>query len=64
MCSYRICRSPFAIEGFVNELASGRFPRLRPFRKRDESKPFYECLCKMADLLKERKQVELGCSTK
>ena len=39
--SHRICGPLFVIERFIGELASGRFPKLRPLRQKDEFKSFY-----------------------
>lgn len=56
--SHRICGPLMVMDGFMAGLAAGRFPELRPLRKRDEFKDFYANFSKTVDSLKEIKRAD------
>lgn len=57
--THRICGPLFVIDQGFRELIRGRFPKLRPLRKRDEFNEFYGSFMQTVDSLKANKQEDL-----
>ncbi|MHC4236326.1 MAG: hypothetical protein ACYSUQ_14510 [Planctomycetota bacterium] len=62
--THRICGPLFVLERYLGQLAKGRFPTLRPLRKKDEFKELHITVAKTIDALKARKRAQLGALTK
>ncbi|MGB2988170.1 MAG: hypothetical protein WBE26_20060 [Phycisphaerae bacterium] len=61
--THRICGPLFVLERHLLELTRGRFPKLRPLRRKDEFKELYRVFSKAVDSLKTRKQTDLAALT-
>lgn len=57
--SHRICGPLGVIERNLRALASGRFPKRRPLRKKDEFKGLFDALWKAIDHLRIQRQADL-----
>jgi hypothetical protein len=47
--THRICGPLHVMAGWLEDLAAGRAPQLRPLRKNDEFKEFYQTLCQAVE---------------
>lgn len=56
--SHKLCGPLFVVEQGLNELAQGRFPHVRPLRKRDKFKDFFEVYANTVVALREAKTVQ------
>lgn len=59
LMTHRICGPMFVMKRYLNDLAQGRIPSLRPLRKRDEFKDLYEAFDQAVTALRTAKQREL-----
>ena len=59
LMTHRICGPMFVMKRYLNEIAQGRIPSLRPLRKRDEFKDLYEAFDQAISVLRAGKQREL-----
>jgi hypothetical protein len=58
--THRISGPVFVMKRVLADLATGRFPRKRPLRKKDEFKDFYEVLWQAVDAMKAQRQADLA----
>lgn len=60
LATHRICGPLYVFERYVRELAQGRFPNVRPLRKKDEFKELHAALADAVETLKSARQNELS----
>ncbi len=56
--THRLCGPVYVMDGILNAMAAGRFPKRRPLRKRDGFKELYESLWKAVDAVRAGKRAE------
>ncbi len=56
--SHRLCGPLFVVERGLNELARGRFPHVRPLRKKDKFRDFFGAYANTVAALREAKMVQ------
>ena len=61
--THRICGPLFVLSRYFEELATGRVPRPRPLRQKDEFKEVYAGFKKATDSLRAQRQSELAVLT-
>ncbi len=49
LLTHRICGPLFVMSGWLEDLTAGRTPQLRPLRKNDEFKDFYQTFCRTVE---------------
>lgn len=59
LATHRICGPLVVFERYMRELAQGRFPTVRPLRKKDEFKELHDALAGAVETLKAARQNEL-----
>lgn len=57
--THRMCGPLFVIERYLDELAGGRIPTLRPLRRKDEFKELYASFGRAVELLRSNAQSEM-----
>lgn len=62
--SHRICGPIFVLTRWLEELGTGRFPNVRPLRKKDEFKPIHDVFQQTVASLKARKRTQLDNLTR
>jgi len=62
--THRVCGPLYVMEKFLSGLAKGRLPKLRPLRRKDEFKDFYEVFSRALGSLEARKRTELATLTR
>jgi len=61
--THRLCGPLYVVEGYLRELAAGRFPKHRPLRKKDEFKDFYDEFWRAVDAIRARERSNLATVT-
>ncbi|UCE58410.1 MAG: hypothetical protein JSU63_13320 [Phycisphaerales bacterium] len=64
VATHRICGPLHVLEGYMEELVKGRFPKIRALRQKDEFKHLHSTFTSTVDSLKRRKQAQLATLTK
>lgn len=60
LVTHRICGPMHVLKRHLSELAHGRFPQIRPLRRKDEFKDLFATFQEAIDFLKMRRQYELN----
>ena len=63
LLTHRICGPLFVMEGYLAELAKGRFPEIRPLRRKDEFKELHAAFARVVDAWKARRRADLAVLT-
>lgn len=61
--THRICGPLFVLSGYFTELGTGRIPKPRPLRKKDEFKDLYATFKKTTESLRSQRESELAALT-
>jgi hypothetical protein len=58
--THRVAGPVYVMSGYMSALARGRFPKMRPLRKRDELKDFFDRFQGAVEMLKKREADEVA----
>jgi methyl-accepting chemotaxis protein len=60
VASHRICGPLFVLERYLEELACGSLPKIRPLRRKDEFKELHRAFTAAVDSLRQQKQSDFA----